>query len=78
MWLGLSATALATIVYFRLISSAGPTFLSLMNYLIPVVALTAGVAVFDEPTPGTLFLGLALILGGLAVSQLSRGARNFG
>ena len=74
VWLGLSATALATIVYFRLIASAGPTFLSLMNYLIPVVALAAGVAVFDEPTPGTLFAGLVLILTGLAVSQLSRSA----
>jgi drug/metabolite transporter (DMT)-like permease len=73
VWLGLSATALATILYFRLVVTAGPTFLSLMNYLIPVVALAAGVAVFNEPTPGSVFIGLALILGGLAVSQLSRG-----
>ena len=43
-----------------------------MNYLIPVVALAAGVAVFDEPTPSAVFLGLALILGGLALIQLSR------
>jgi drug/metabolite transporter (DMT)-like permease len=71
-WLGLGGTALATILYFQLVASAGPTFLSLMNYLIPLVALAAGVAVFDEPTPGTLFSGLTLILAGLAISQLSR------
>ena len=73
VWLGLAATALATIVYFRVVSSAGAIFLSLMNYIIPVVALAAGVAVFDEATPGTVLIGLALILGGLAVSRLSRG-----
>jgi drug/metabolite transporter (DMT)-like permease len=71
-WLGLGATALATILYFRLVATAGPTFLSLMNYLIPVVALSAGVAVFDEPTPGSVLSGLILILAGLAISQLSR------
>ena len=72
-WLGFGATALATILFFRLVATAGPTFLSLMNYLIPVVALSAGVAVFREPTPGTVVSGLALILAGLAITQLSRG-----
>lgn len=70
VWLGLGATALATIVYFVLVKSAGPTFLSLMNYVIPVVALLAGVLVLDEPLPNTAVIGLALILAGLGISQL--------
>ncbi len=73
VWLGLSATAFATIIYFRVVSTAGPTFLSLMNYVIPVVALAAGVVLLNEPAPGEVFIGLALILSGLAVTQLSRG-----
>ena len=70
IWLGVLATALATIVYFRVIQSAGPTFLSLMNYMIPVVALAAGAVVLDEKLRGTVLIGLVLILIGLAISQL--------
>jgi drug/metabolite transporter (DMT)-like permease len=70
VWLGLFATALATIVYFRIIQRAGPTFLSLINYMIPVVALAAGAIVLDEKLVGTVLIGMALILTGLAISQL--------
>jgi drug/metabolite transporter (DMT)-like permease len=76
VWLGLFATALATILYFRVIQTAGPTFLSLINYMIPVVALTAGAVVLDEALVGTVLIGMALILTGLAISQL--GSRTMG
>jgi len=71
-WLGLMATALATLVYFRIIQTAGPTFLSLINYMIPTVALTAGAIVLDEELVGSILLGMALIFAGLAISQLGR------
>ena len=70
VWLGLFPTALATILYFRIIQRAGPTFLSLINYMIPVVALAAGAIVLDEDLVWTVLLGMALILTGLAISQL--------
>jgi drug/metabolite transporter (DMT)-like permease len=70
VWLGFFATALATILYFRVIQRAGPTFLSLINYMIPVVALVAGAVVLDEDLVGTVLIGMALILAGLAISQL--------
>jgi drug/metabolite transporter (DMT)-like permease len=70
VWLGLFATALATILYFRIIQRAGPTFLSLINYMIPVVALAAGAIILDEELVGTVLVGMALILAGLAISQL--------
>jgi drug/metabolite transporter (DMT)-like permease len=70
VWLGLFATALATILYFRVIQRAGPTFLSLINYMIPVVALVVGAVVLDEDLVGTVLIGMALILTGLAISQL--------
>ncbi len=69
IWLGIGPTALATILYFKLIATAGPTFMSLVNYLTPVVALLAGVILLGEqPGPGAL-AGLALILCGIAVSR---------
>jgi threonine/homoserine efflux transporter RhtA len=49
---------------------AETTFLSLINYRIPVVALAAGAIVLDEDLVGTVLIGMALILTGLAISQL--------
>ncbi len=76
VWLGLFPTALATILYFRIIQRAGPTFLSLINYMIPVVALAAGAIVLGEALVWTVLIGMALILAGLAISQL--GSRTLG
>lgn len=69
VWLGLVPTGAATVLYFRIVSSAGPTFLSLMNYLIPGVALATGVVVAGEPFEWRVLGALALILAGLFTSQ---------
>lgn len=73
VWLGVGPTALATILYFKLIAAAGPTFMALVNYLSPVVALFAGVVLLGERPDVTAFWGLGLILLGIAVSR--RGGR---
>ena len=64
VWLGVAPTALATVLYFQLIRSAGPTFMSLVNYLSPGVAVVMG-----EHPLATAYVGLALILAGIAVAQ---------
>jgi drug/metabolite transporter (DMT)-like permease len=69
VWLGIGPTALATILYFKLIATAGPTFMSLVNYISPVVALLAGVVLLGEQPGPRAFAGLALILLGIAVSR---------
>ncbi len=74
LWLGVGPTAIATVVYFKLIASAGPTFMSLVNYMSPAVAVFLGVALLGE-TPGIhAYIALALILLGIAVSQWRSGA----
>ena len=73
-WLGFGPTAFATILYFRLISTAGPTFMSLVNYLSPAIAVFLGVTLLGEKPGVMAYLGLALILGGIALSQW-RGGR---
>jgi drug/metabolite transporter (DMT)-like permease len=74
LWLGVGPTAIATVVYFKLIASAGPTFVSLVNYMSPAVAVFLGVALLGE-TPGLhAYLALGLILLGIAVSQRRPGA----
>lgn len=72
LWLGVGPTAIATVVYFKLIASAGPTFMSLVNYMSPAVAVFLGVALLGE-TPGLhAYIALALILLGIAISQWRR------
>jgi drug/metabolite transporter (DMT)-like permease len=72
IWIGVGPTALATIVYLRLVGMAGPTFTSLTNYCVPVVALFLGTAVLGEQPGSSAYAGLALILSGIAISQLRR------
>lgn len=74
VWLGIGPTAIATILYFRLISSAGPTFMSLVNYLSPAVAVFLGVTLLGEQPGVNAYAGLALILSGIALSQWRRRA----
>lgn len=72
--LGVVSTATATVVYFKLITLAGPSFLSLINYLIPVWAVLVGMLFLGERPAWTAFAGLALILSGIALAE-TRGRR---
>lgn len=67
--LGALSTALATVVYFSLVARAGPTFLSLINYLIPVWAVVLGALALGERLPGRAFVALALILAGVVLAR---------
>jgi drug/metabolite transporter (DMT)-like permease len=71
-WLGVGPTALATILYFRLIAAAGPSFMANVNYLSPVVALLAGTLLMGERPGPTAVAGLMLILFGIALSRRPR------
>jgi len=75
IWIGIGPTAIATLAYLKLIASAGPTFMSLVNYCVPVVALFLGVALMGETPGANAYAGLALILGGIALSRLRRQPR---
>ncbi len=72
VFLGLIATALATVVYFRLVTAAGPAFLSYINYLIPLWALALGIVVLGEDPKPTALVGLFLVLFGLGLSEWRR------
>lgn len=72
--LGLVATAIATVVYFRLIALAGPTFLSQINYLIPLWAVLMGMLFLGERPEWNALASLVLILTGIGVAQRDREA----
>lgn len=67
--LGALSTALATVVYFQLVARAGATFLSLINYLIPVWAVLMGAVVLGERLPTRAFAALGLILAGVVLAR---------
>lgn len=62
----LLSTALAYIVYFRLLASAGAVNLLLVTFLIPPSAILLGVFLLGEHLDATDFAGMALIGLGLA------------
>jgi drug/metabolite transporter (DMT)-like permease len=68
VWLGLGPTAIATLIFMRIIARAGAGFLSLVNYIVPVIALLTGLA-FGESVSWNAYLGLAIILGGIALAR---------
>ncbi len=65
--LGVLPTALAAIIYFRLLVSAGPTFASMINFLIPAIGTVTGVAWLGEALDTSEAAALALILAAVAL-----------
>jgi drug/metabolite transporter (DMT)-like permease len=78
LYLGLVPTALATVMLLTLIDSAGPGFLSLVNYLVPLWAVVFGVTFLGETLSPRLGVALVLILLGLTVAQSRLGLRRGG
>jgi len=70
IWLGIGPTGIATIILFAVIDRARPTFLSTINYLIPVVAFFAGAWLLSEPAGWQHYVALATILSGIAITRV--------
>ena len=71
-WLNVAAlavfsSALAFILYFRLIDSIGPVKTASVNYLTPLFGVAGGVLVLGEPLSANLLIGLAMILAGVTL-----------
>jgi drug/metabolite transporter (DMT)-like permease len=64
--IGLLSTALAYVLYFRILAVAGATNLLLVTFLIPISAILLGVLVLGETLLPRHFAGMALIGMGLA------------
>ena len=69
--LGCVNTALAYLVYFRLVETAGATFAALNNYIVPFIGLVLGSALLGESVALTSWLGLALVIAGVIVTGLA-------
>ena len=57
-------TAVAFLVFFRLIAEVGPARATLITFVNPAVAVVVGAVVLDEQITGTTLIGFALVLAG--------------
>ncbi|WP_425092526.1 DMT family transporter [Tropicimonas sp. S265A] len=71
-------TAAANYLRVLVVRSAGPTFMTLTNFQVPLWSLAFGALILGEPLPKTLLVALVLILSGLTLSQWSSLRRLFG
>ena len=67
--LALVPTALAAWMRVQIIRTAGPSFMSTVGFMVPLWAVLLGIVFLGEPVMPALFAALALILGGMAISQ---------
>ncbi|GLS80796.1 DMT family transporter [Paracoccus marinus] len=65
--LALLSSALAYVIYFRILASAGATNISLVTFLVPVSAILLGWLFLDERLGFAQLIGMALIGAGLAL-----------
>ncbi|MBK8905676.1 MAG: DMT family transporter [Anaerolineaceae bacterium] len=66
---GALGTAMAFIIFFRLIEMANPSFVSMVSYLIPIVGAGLGMLVLGERLPPSAYAGFAIILGGVMIAN---------
>jgi drug/metabolite transporter (DMT)-like permease len=65
--LALPSTAVAYMLYFRLIANVGPTSTSTVTLLVPLFGLLFGVVLLDEPVGVGTLAGLGLILSSVTL-----------
>ena len=68
---GIFATAIANLLFFKIIETKGPVFLSLINFLIPLIAYFSGAIFLNEEIEINVLLSLSLILFALYLNQTS-------
>jgi drug/metabolite transporter (DMT)-like permease len=68
-WIGLAvpSTALAFVLYFRILATAGATNAASVTFLVPVSALLLGTLALGERLAPTTIAGMLVIFAGLAI-----------
>lgn len=73
--LAVVCTALAFVLFFKLIAEAGPARATVITYVNPAVAVALGVAILGEPLTPTILLSFVLILSGSVLATRSGAPR---
>ena len=69
--LGIFPTAIGTILIFKIISVRGASFLSQINFMVPVFGVLWAMVFLSEVLPANAVIALAIILLGVAVARFN-------
>ena len=75
VWLGVFGSSLAYLIYFRLVHVLGPTRMSLITYVMPIIGIVLGVIVLKEQIDVRTIAGTAIIFAGVGLVNSRRGSR---
>lgn len=67
IWLGVVGSCIAYLLYYYLLHAVGPTRISMVTYMFPVVGVTLGVLLLNERLDISLVLGATLVLASLLI-----------
>mgnify|MGYP001239855661 FL=1 len=67
--LGIVCTAIATVIYFQILQSEGASFISMMNFLIPLWAILFGILILNDQFDLNYIFGLLIILFGIKLAN---------
>ncbi len=70
--LGVICTALAFVIFFKLIAEVGPVRATVITYINPAVAAVLGVTILGERLTAGMALGFALVLAGSVLATAAR------
>ena len=68
--MGIFSTAMASIVMFNLNKIAGPTFVSLTHYILPIYVVVLGTLVLKETLGFYQILGMFIIIFGIIITRV--------
>ncbi|MDB4223387.1 DMT family transporter [Granulosicoccus sp.] len=71
LFLAIGPTAIATVMILRIVDRQGASFLSQINFLVPIVGMVFGVLMLNESFPANAYVALLIILAGIGISRLS-------
>ncbi len=69
----IAISSVAYVIYFHIVQTAGAVYFSQVGYIVTVSGLLWGMAFFGEQHSHWIYAGTALILGGFALVNASRG-----
>ena len=75
IWLGLVGSAIAYLMFYRLINAWGVYRSSLITYVMPVVGILLGVVILGESIGLQTLIGAVMVIGGVALANAPIGRR---
>ena len=72
IWLGLLGSCIAYIIYFFLLHRIGPTRISMVTYIPPLIGMVLGIIFLGEKFYWQGLIGALLILSGIGIVNLRK------